>query len=279
MVAKICPNCGENFDGRDNAKSLYGRHIATCKAEKPVQALETAETLAFAKAKVAVKPPEIEVEAETTLEPDTEPVKAEKPPEKPAEPAKPTEVFSLAEYLEKMGNSLTPEQKALLAKAAEEEEKVKLVASTPKFKAEFDKVGWKAITDIAATAGFDLVGRKITLSFPKGKPPEMVVVPVTGGGSGGTRAGSGGFSNNGKVIEKNEKGVETPYTSLLAFAKAEKVKYHGMADAFGACEGLYGGENAGLGIPMKEAKEKQYPYRWTHEKDDKGIIHLTKVAR
>ena len=91
---------------------------------------------------------------------------------------------------------------------------------------------------------------------------------------GGTRAGRG-FTNHGKVVDEN--GME--HNSLLAFAKHQNLKFYGRKDAFGCLEGYWGGNTAGLHVPIDVAKAKAYPYYWTHKYGEDGRIYLTKHDR
>ena len=245
----------------------------------------------------------------------TEPAKAEEAKvEDKTEPAKAEEVKTEAKVEETVVSEemkanafypmvaampeTTPEEKAskqkMLGELAKLVATAKLSADKSKFAA-FDKElreSFPAYIKALETKHSVLVeGRKLIISFPKGKPIDLTNVPIGAGkgkGGGGKDGGVGGktFTNAQgakedymSILYTAPDGRTETYDSLNKFAEFHKLKYHGYNNATVAIMEAreYRTDANGNELGMKESPK--YPFQHSVVLDEKKVLQIKRIAR
>jgi len=119
----------------------------------------------------------------------------------------------------------------------------------------------KWLAEMARKHNVSLVGRKVTIAFPKEGDPRHTNTPL--GSRAGNSGGNGkGFTTHGKALYE---GVE--HNSLHALADHLNLQYEGRRTAFQVFE-----------EPLEKGTKAELPYKFTVVKGEDSRLHVEKVA-
>lgn len=120
----------------------------------------------------------------------------------------------------------------------------------------------KWLAEMAKKHNVSLVGRKVTIAFPKEGDPRHTNTPL-GSRAGNSGGGNGkGFATHGKALYE---GVE--HNSLHALADHLNLQYEGRRTAFQVFE-----------EPLEKGTKAELPYKFTVTKGEDSRLRVEKVA-
>jgi len=249
---KTCTECGTQLSSNQFKK--HNGKCEKCRTPSPpqklkVDAVEEAEAVAAeAEAKAEAEAPKKETEAGEDKE-------------KAVEASLSEEDKAIFEAIKAMpdGDAKT-KALARFAKLKEQDDKSTQAKRFVDFDNELKEALPKWLAGMAKKHNVSLVGRKITIAFPREGDPKHTHTPL--GSRTGNSGGNGkGFTSHGKVVYE---GME--YNSLHALADRMNLQYEGRRTAFQVFE-----------EPLEKGTKAELPYKFTVTKGEDSRLHVEKV--